>query len=236
MAAMSTVASSVGGGYSPLIHTARLIGARSYDRIRWVGGRFDRGRGVGAGGVRGAVAVAVRGAVGGVRGQDLDRLSRRELIGEIERWREEPEPASVVVEAPAYRRKVGLWEHQKHFVKLAFDAHRRPFGAHFVLADQVASARRCNWRWRRRSWPLAGDLPVLVLAPKPLLRQRQEEMDTPLGLPSAVWAGRRWVDGRGVEHPKRQRRGDSEVPAAPSASSPPARLPGRVPRLSAPLG
>ena len=40
--------------------------------------------------------------------QDLDRLSRRELIGEIQRWRDEPEPASVVVEAPVYRREVGL--------------------------------------------------------------------------------------------------------------------------------
>ena len=71
--------------------------------------------------------------------RDLDRLSRRETIGDVAGWRDapDPDPASVVVEAPVYRKEVGLWEHQKHFVKLAFDAHRGPHGARFVLADQV---------------------------------------------------------------------------------------------------
>ena len=69
--------------------------------------------------------------------QDLDRLARRELVPDVQEWREEPDPASAVVEAPVHRREVGLWEHQKHFVKLAFDAHRGPHGARFVLADQV---------------------------------------------------------------------------------------------------
>ena len=133
--------------------------------------------------------------------QDLDRLSRRELIGEINRWREEPEPASVVVEAPVYRREVGLWEHQKHFVKLAFDAHRGPFGARFVLADQVGLGKTLQLAMAAQLMALAGELPVLVLAPKPLLKQWQEEMDTLLGLPSAVWTGKQWVDERGIEHP-----------------------------------
>ena len=133
--------------------------------------------------------------------RDLDRLSRRELIGEIERWRDEPEPASVMVEAPVYRREVGLWEHQKHFVKLAFDAHSGPFGARFVLADQVGLGKTLQLAMAAELMALAGDGPVLVLAPKPLLRQWQEEMDTLLGLPSAVWTGRHWVDERGIEHP-----------------------------------
>ena len=133
--------------------------------------------------------------------RDLDRLSRRELIGEIHRWREEPEPASVVVEAPVYRREVGLWEHQKHFVKLAFDAHRGPFGARFVLADQVGLGKTLQLAMAAQLMALAGELPVLVLAPKPLLRQWQEEMETLLGLPSAVWTGRQWVDERGIEYP-----------------------------------
>ena len=82
--------------------------------------------------------------------QDLERLSRRELVDDVGR-RREGAGASVVVEAPVYRKEVGLWEHQKHFVKIAFDAHRGPHGARFVLADQVG-ARPCNWRWRRSSW------------------------------------------------------------------------------------
>ena len=133
--------------------------------------------------------------------QDLDRLSRRELIGEIHRWRDEPDPASVVVEAPVYRREVGLWEHQKHFVKLAFDAHRGPFGARFVLADQVGLGKTLQLAMAAQLMALTGDKPVLVLAPKPLLRQWQEEMETLLGLPSAIWNGRLWVDEHGIEHP-----------------------------------
>ena len=133
--------------------------------------------------------------------QDLDRLARRELIGDVARWREEPDPASVVVEAPVYRKEVGLWEHQKHFVKLAFDAHRGPHGARFVLADQVGLGKTLQLAMAAQLMALSGDGPVLILAPKPLLRQWQDELDTLLGLPSAVWDGRRWVDEHGIEHP-----------------------------------
>ena len=133
--------------------------------------------------------------------QDLDRLSRREMVGDVARWREEPDPASVMVEAPVYRKEVGLWEHQKHFVKLAFDAHRGPHGARFVLADQVGLGKTLQLAMAAQLMALVGDGPVLVLAPKPLLRQWQEEFDTLLGLPSAVWTGRGWVDEHGVEHP-----------------------------------
>ena len=133
--------------------------------------------------------------------RDLDRLSRREMIGDVARWREEPDPASVMVEAPVYRKEVGLWEHQKHFVKLAFDAHCGPHGARFVLADQVGLGKTLQLAMAAQLMALVGDGPVLVLAPKPLLRQWQDELDTLLGLPSAVWTGRGWVDEHGVEHP-----------------------------------
>ena len=135
--------------------------------------------------------------------QDLDRLSRRELIGDVARWRDapDPDPASVVVEAPVYRKEVGLWEHQKHFVKLAFDAHRGPHGARFVLADQVGLGKTLQLAMAAQLMALSGEGPVLVLAPKPLLRQWQDELDTLLGLPSAIWDGRRWMDEHGIEHP-----------------------------------
>ena len=132
---------------------------------------------------------------------DLDRLARREPIGDIERWREDPDPASAVVEAPVYRREVGLWEHQKHFVKLAFDAHRGPHGARFVLADQVGLGKTLQLAMAAQLMALVGERPVLVLVPKSLVGQWQGELDTLLGLPSAVWDGRQWVDERGVEHP-----------------------------------
>ena len=132
---------------------------------------------------------------------DLDRLARREPVAEVSGWREAPDPASVVVEAPVYRQEAGLWEHQKHFVKLAFDAHRGPHGARFVLADQVGLGKTVQLALAAQLMALVGERPVLVLAPKPLLRQWQDELDTLLGVPSAVWDGRQWVDERGVEHP-----------------------------------
>ena len=133
--------------------------------------------------------------------RDLDRLSRRELIGDVTRWREAPDPASAVVEAPVYRREVGLWEHQKHFVKLAFDAHRGPHGARFVLADQVGLGKTLQLAMAAQLMALVGDSPVLVLAPRTLVQQWQDELDMLLGLPSAVWTGRQWVDEQGIEHP-----------------------------------
>ena len=105
------------------------------------------------------------------------------------------------MEAPVYRREVGLWEHQKHFVKLAFDAHRGPHGARCVLADQVGLGKTLQLAMAAQLMALAGERPVLVLAPKTLVRQWQDELDTLLGLPSAVWDGGQWVDERGVEHP-----------------------------------
>ena len=132
---------------------------------------------------------------------DLDRLARREVIGGVADWRQAPDPAPVVVEAPVYRRDAGLWEHQKHFVKLAFDAHRGPHGARFVLADEVGLGKTLQLAMAAQLMALTGDRPVLVLAPRTLVRQWRDELDTRLGMPSAVWTGRQWVDERGVEHP-----------------------------------
>lgn len=132
---------------------------------------------------------------------DLDRLARREAIQDIKRWRDDPNPASAVIETPVYRREAGLWEHQKYFVKLAFDAHRGPRGARFVLADQVGLGKTLQLAMAAQLMALVGDRPVLVLAPKPLVRQWQGELDTLLDLPSAVWDGQQWVDEQGIEHP-----------------------------------
>ena len=70
-----------------------------------------------------------------------------------------------------------------------------------MLADQVGLGKTLQLAMVAQLMALADDGPVLVLAPKPLLRQWQDEMDTLLGLPSAVWNGRGWVDEHGIEHP-----------------------------------
>jgi len=69
--------------------------------------------------------------------QDIARIAARVVVPDVADWQAAPEPAAPIVELPLYRREDGLWAHQKHFVKLAFDAHRGPHGARLVLADQV---------------------------------------------------------------------------------------------------
>jgi len=48
---------------------------------------------------------------------------------------------------------------------------------------------------------MAGNKPVLVLAPKPLLLQWQDELMELLDMPSAIWTGKNWIDEQGVVWP-----------------------------------
>ncbi len=97
---------------------------------------------------------------------------------------------------------MGLWEHQKYFVKTAFDAHRGPSGkARFVLADQVGLGKTVQLAMTAQLIALTGSKPILVICPKTLVWQWQDEMLTLLDMPSAVWNGRRWVDEREIEYP-----------------------------------
>jgi superfamily II DNA or RNA helicase len=133
--------------------------------------------------------------------EDVGRLARRTVVPSVEVWRDDPEPAIPIVETPVYRQEYGLWEHQKYFVKLAFDAHRGPHGARFVLADMVGLGKTLQLAMAGMLMALYGTRPVLILVPKTLLWQWQDEMRNLLDMPSAVWTGNYWVDENGVEHP-----------------------------------
>lgn len=141
--------------------------------------------------------------------QDIERLSRRAIVTSVKDWNDEargktedPKAAAVFVEAPVYRKQAGLWEHQKYFVKLAFDAHlHNPGGARFVLADQVGLGKTVQLAMAAELMALVGEKPVLVLAPKTLLWQWQDELLELLDMPSAVWTGKHWVDENEVEYP-----------------------------------
>ena len=132
---------------------------------------------------------------------DAERLARREETS-IDNWRRDAQadPASAAIETPVYRQEFGLWAHQKYFVKLAFDAHRRG-SARFVLADQVGLGKTIQLALAALLMALTGDRPVLVLVPKPLMRQWQDELRDLLGIPSALWLGTAWQDEQGIEHP-----------------------------------
>lgn len=134
--------------------------------------------------------------------QDFERLSRRKVLGDIDDWVIEPEPASVFIESPVYRKEVGLWEHQKYFVKTAFEAHRGPMKkARFVLADQVGLGKTIQLAMTAQLIALTGEKPILIICPKTLLWQWQAEMLDLLDMPSAVWDGHKWVDEREIVYP-----------------------------------
>jgi superfamily II DNA or RNA helicase len=134
---------------------------------------------------------------------DIKRLAHRSEIS-IEDWKKDPEkdPASGIIETPVYRREYGLWTHQKYFIKLAYDAHLNN-GARFVLADQVGLGKTIQLALSAMLMALHGEKPVLVIAPKPLLIQWQDELCSLLGIPSAIWNGKEWIDEQGIIHPSK---------------------------------
>ncbi len=136
--------------------------------------------------------------------RDLQRIIQRRVIEPAELDRQDPAAAaaSAAVETPVYRREQGLWPHQKYFAGLALERHRLG-GARLVLADQVGLGKTVQLAMAAMLMALdePDGGPILVLAPKPLLEQWQDELMELLLLPSARWNGRAWVDEHGVEHP-----------------------------------
>ncbi|MBO9360470.1 MAG: helicase SNF2, partial [Thermomicrobium sp.] len=133
--------------------------------------------------------------------RDIERLTRRIVVPSIAEWREQyrAEPAAAVVELPVARQGTGLWAHQKYFVKLAFDLHRER-GARLLLADEVGLGKTVQLGLAAKLMALWGGGNVLVLVPKPLLWQWQDELWDLLAVPSAVWTGRGWIDENGVDY------------------------------------
>ena len=136
--------------------------------------------------------------------QDIKRLSERTVLDSVEEWREsETDAPSVAVESPVYRENFGLWEHQKYFVDVAFRDHKLSCGARYVLADQVGLGKTIQLAMAAQLMALYGDKPILIIVPKTLMWQWQDEMNTLLDMPSAIWNGKMWVDENGIEYPNR---------------------------------
>ena len=129
--------------------------------------------------------------------EDIHRIANR-TVKPLEEWREGPEdiPAAAV-EEPVFRHEFGLWEHQKYFVELAFREHQKDGGARFLLADQVGLGKTIQLAMAAKLMALYGDKPILIIVPKTLVFQWQDEMKTLLDMPSAVWTGHGWQDEAG---------------------------------------
>jgi hypothetical protein len=137
--------------------------------------------------------------------RDVQRIVSRRVIGpEVLKDISDPADvaAAVAVESPVYRRDQGLWPHQKYFARLGLERHRLG-GARLVLADQVGLGKTVQLAMAAMLMALddPDGGPILVLAPKSLLQQWQDELMELLMLPSARWNGRAWVDENDLEYP-----------------------------------
>jgi SNF2 family DNA or RNA helicase len=149
--------------------------------------------------------------------EDIKRISERVEIQEVVKWKGEPSaPASIAVESPVYREQLGLWEHQKYFVDLAFKDHKKSYGARYVLADQVGLGKTIQLAMSAQLMALYGDKPVLIIVPKTLIWQWQDEMNVLLDLPSAVWDGKQWIDENEIKYPNQ---GKHEIIKCPRRNS-----------------
>lgn len=134
--------------------------------------------------------------------EDIKRISERKVIYAVDEWKETSKPASIVVESPVYRQEYGLWEHQKFFVNLAFNDHKKTYGARYVLADMVGLGKTIQLALSAQLMALYGEKPIVIIVPKTLLWQWQDEMNNLLDMPSAVWTGKEWVDENGIKYPR----------------------------------
>lgn len=135
--------------------------------------------------------------------EDVKRIAERRSM-QLKDWRESDDDQTipvVAVEEPIYRSEFGLWAHQKYFITRAFNEHKQRGGARLLLADQVGLGKTVQLAMAAKLIALYDDKPVLIIVPKTLLFQWQDELKTFLNLPSAVWTGRYWVDDNGYEYP-----------------------------------
>lgn len=132
----------------------------------------------------------------------LKRIANRHPLT-LKGWREQekPEVAAVAAEEPIYRNEFGLWAHQKYFVMRAFEEHKTKGGARLVLADMVGLGKTLQLAMSAKLMALYGDKPILIIVPKTLLYQWQDEIHTMLDMPSAVWTGKCWRDENGFDYP-----------------------------------
>jgi len=132
---------------------------------------------------------------------DIERIANRQPLT-LKGWRDAKhvDVAPVAVEEPVYRREFGLWAHQKYFVMRAFEEHKAKGGARLLLADMVGLGKTLQLAMSAKLMALYGDKPVLIIVPKTLLYQWQDEIYTMLDMPSAIWTGKCWRDENGFEY------------------------------------
>lgn len=128
--------------------------------------------------------------------EDIGRIAERYVVP-LKEWREHAEIPIAAAEEPVFRKEFGLWEHQKYFVEQVFREHQTNGGARFLLADQVGLGKTIQLAMAVKLIALLDDAPILIIVPKTLVFQWQDEMASLLDMPSAVWTGHGWQDEKG---------------------------------------
>lgn len=130
--------------------------------------------------------------------EDINRLSKRVVVP-IKEWKEQccSKIEAAAVEERILRKEFGLWEHQKYFVELAFSEHNKEGGARLLLADQVGLGKTVQLAMSAKLMALCGSRPILIIVPKQIMFQWQDEIKSLLDMPSAVWTKRGWQDETG---------------------------------------
>jgi superfamily II DNA or RNA helicase len=138
--------------------------------------------------------------------KQIGRLSQRTVIEHVGPWKEKPTPDPLLAEVPTATELFGFWDHQKYFINLAFQEHLKyrndpQRGARFLLCDGVGLGKTLQLGAIAKLIGTLDDLPILIMAPKPLLEQWQEELLQKLAIPSARWENGGWVTERDEFHP-----------------------------------
>ncbi len=138
--------------------------------------------------------------------KQIGRLGQRTIIEHIGDWKKKPEVGPVLAEVPACTELFGFWDHQKYFIKKAFDEHRlysglAGRGARYLLADGVGLGKTLQMGGLAKLIGTLDDEPILVIAPKAVVSQWQDELLGMLALPSALWTGQGWLTERDEFHP-----------------------------------
>ena len=138
--------------------------------------------------------------------KQIGRLSQRTVLEHIGPWLEKPKPEPLLAEVPTATELFGFWDHQKYFINLAFNEHLKhrqdpQRGARFLLCDGVGLGKTLQLGALAKLIGTLDSLPILILAPKPLLAQWQEELLLKLSVPSARWENGGWLTERDEFHP-----------------------------------
>jgi superfamily II DNA or RNA helicase len=138
--------------------------------------------------------------------KQLGRLGERTVIEHVGDWKENPKPEPVLAEVPTATELFGFWDHQKYFISLGFSEHLKykndsNRGARFLLSDGVGLGKTLQLGAIAKLIGTLDMLPILIMVPKPLTIQWQEELWLKLAIPSARWDSGGWVTERDEFHP-----------------------------------